>query len=179
MEWYTPRACSLIEYFVLQLYNALCSTNVKVSVLLRLWRTWVISFKIIYLTGLLEYCEFRSPIYIFERILIDWFVSFSDVLASGLVEVISPPASYYPDLDRVPRTLGDAPARVRWRTKQNLDLAFLMAYAQPRGTFYVQLEDDILAKKDYVATMRQFALDRIVSHKPWFLIEFCQLGFIG
>lgn len=28
---------------------------------------------------------------------------------------------------------------IRWRTKQNLDYSFLMMYAQPRGTFYLQV----------------------------------------
>lgn len=27
----------------------------------------------------------------------------------------------------------------RWRTKQNLDYAYLMMYAQAKGTFYVQV----------------------------------------
>ena len=35
----------------------------------------------------------------------------------------------------------------RWRTKQNLDYCFLMMYAQSKGIYYVQLEDDIIAKQ--------------------------------
>ena len=37
--------------------------------------------------------------------------------------------------------------RVTWRSKQALDFSFLMMYAKDRGTFYVQLEDDVLTKK--------------------------------
>lgn len=95
------------------------------------------------------------------------------------MDVISPPASYYPDLDNLRQTLGDPIERVRWRTKQNLDFAFLMMYAQPKGTFYVQLEDDILAKKNFVSIMKNFALQKIANKEPWFVLEFCQLGFIG
>lgn len=69
---------------------------------------------------------------------------------SGLIEVISPSPSYYPDLDSLPITLGDAPKRVKWRTKQNLDAIFLMAYAQSKGTFYLMLEDDVIAKNNYM-----------------------------
>ena len=75
--------------------------------------------------------------------------------------------------------LGDPSERVQWRSKQNLDYAFLMMYAQWRGTFYVQLEDDILTKPYFVATMRDFALEKNAAHEPWFVIDFCQLGFIG
>lgn len=65
---------------------------------------------------------------------------------SGLIEVVSPSPAYYPNFDKLRITLGDSPERVRWRSKQNLDFAFLMSYSQPKGTFYVQLEDDILAR---------------------------------
>ena len=43
--------------------------------------------------------------------------------------------------------LGDDMERVTWRSKQSLDFSFLMMYAKSRGTFYVQLEDDVLTKK--------------------------------
>lgn len=42
------------------------------------------------------------------------------------------------------QTLGDDMERVTWRSKQALDFSFLMMYAKDRGTFYVQLEDDVL-----------------------------------
>ncbi|KAL1131161.1 hypothetical protein AAG570_012398 [Ranatra chinensis] len=104
---------------------------------------------------------------------------FEAELNSGLVEVISPPASYYPDMGRLRTTLGDSPERVRWRTKQNLDFAFLMMYSQPKAMFYIQLEDDILAKQHFLTTMKSVALERIANRKAWFVLDFCQLGFIG
>ena len=54
-----------------------------------------------------------------------------------------------------------------------------MMYCQPRATFYVQLEDDILARPNYVGVMKKFALEKIAQRSPWFVIEFSQLGFIG
>ncbi len=75
------------------------------------------------------------------------------------MQLISPPASYYPRWSGLRRTLGDDMGRVIWRSKQNLDYAFLMMYAaNGRGTFYVQLEDDVLTKPGYLSTMREFAL---------------------
>jgi len=106
-------------------------------------------------------------------------VSFAPQLESGILEVISPPLEYYPEWSNLKRTLGDPTERVQWRSKQNLDYAFLMMYAQWRGTFYVQLEDDILTKPYFIATMRDFALEKTAAHEPWFVIDFCQLGFIG
>uniref|UniRef100_A0A3B4A892 Alpha-1,3-mannosyl-glycoprotein 4-beta-N-acetylglucosaminyltransferase A n=1 Tax=Periophthalmus magnuspinnatus TaxID=409849 RepID=A0A3B4A892_9GOBI len=102
---------------------------------------------------------------------------FSTELSSGLLEVISPPAAYYPDLTTLKETFGDSKERVRWRTKQNLDYSFLMMYAVSKGVYYVQLEDDIVAKPNYFATMKNFALQ--LSSEDWMILEFSQLGFIG
>nr|XP_029503460.1 alpha-1,3-mannosyl-glycoprotein 4-beta-N-acetylglucosaminyltransferase A isoform X1 [Oncorhynchus nerka] len=102
---------------------------------------------------------------------------FSTEFSSGLLELISPPASYYPDLKELKETFGDSRERVRWRTKQNLDYSFLMMYAVSKGVYYVQLEDDIVAKPNYFATMKNFALQ--LSSEDWMILEFSQLGFIG
>jgi len=104
---------------------------------------------------------------------------FASQLESGILDIISPPKEYYPDWSVLYQTLGDPTERVEWRSKQNLDYAFLMMYAQGRGTFYVQLEDDIVTKPDFVATMRDFALQKTVAHEPWMVIDFSELGFIG
>lgn len=104
---------------------------------------------------------------------------FPSQVESGLIEVIAPSPAYYPDLDSLRITLGDSPERVRWRSKQNLDFAYLMSYSQPKGTFYVQLEDDILAKPHYVSEMKKFAIEKTARKEPWFVLDFCQLGFIG
>ncbi|XP_072118866.1 alpha-1,3-mannosyl-glycoprotein 4-beta-N-acetylglucosaminyltransferase A [Mobula birostris] len=102
---------------------------------------------------------------------------FSMEISSGLIEVISPHAAYYPDLANLKETFGDSKERVRWRTKQNLDYCFLMMYAQNKGIYYVQLEDDIVAKDHYFSTMKNFALQ--LSSEDWMILEFSQLGFIG
>jgi len=104
---------------------------------------------------------------------------FPDEMASGLLEIISPPASFYPNLDDLRVTLNDPLERVKWRTKQNLDYAFLMMYAIGRGTYYVQLEDDILTTSGYISKMVKYALTSTNSKIDWFILDFCQLGFIG
>lgn len=106
-------------------------------------------------------------------------VRFSQYVEGGLIEVLSPPPSYYPNMDKLKITLNDPPERVKWRSKQNLDFSFLMAYALNKATFYVQLEDDILAKRGFITIMKNFALDKTIRKEPWFVLDFCQLGFIG
>lgn len=107
-------------------------------------------------------------------------VRFSSFIDNGLIHIIAPPPSYYPNMDTLRITLNDPVDRVRWRSKQNLDYAFLMSYAQSKGTFYVQLEDDILVKENYITRMKEFALRKsTATNDSWFLLDFCQLGFIG
>ncbi|NXS73750.1 MGT4A acetylglucosaminyltransferase, partial [Pandion haliaetus] len=65
----------------------------------------------------------------------------------------------------------------RWRTKQNLDYCFLMMYAQRKGVYYIQLEDDIVVKQNYFSTIKNFALQ--LASEDWMILEFSQLGFIG
>lgn len=104
---------------------------------------------------------------------------FAAYIESGLIEVLAPSAGYYPDFNTLRLTLGDSPERVRWRSKQNLDFAYLMSYSQSKGTFYVQLEDDILAKPQYISEMKKFAINKTSKKEAWFVLDFCQLGFIG
>ncbi|ROK80943.1 Alpha-1,3-mannosyl-glycoprotein 4-beta-N-acetylglucosaminyltransferase B [Anabarilius grahami] len=102
---------------------------------------------------------------------------FPGEIQSGLLEIISPSVHFYPDFSHLKESFGDPKERVRWRTKQNLDYCFLMMYAQTKGTYYVQLEDDIVARPNYFTTMKNFALQQ--PSEEWMILEFSQLGFIG
>lgn len=102
---------------------------------------------------------------------------FPESIESGLLEVIAPPANFYPDMDHLKLTFGDTKERVKWRTKQNLDFSFLMLYARTRGFYYVQLEDDVIAKPGYISVMKTYADQQ--NSDDWLLLEFSALGFIG
>ena len=96
---------------------------------------------------------------------------------TGNIEVVCPQPTLYPSLEDLPITLGDPEDRVKWRSKQNLDFAFLMWYASQKGDYYVQLEDDIIAVGDYAEHIDHH-VDK-VEDGVWFLIHFSSLGFIG
>jgi len=95
------------------------------------------------------------------------------------VDIIAPTPEYYPDFSKLRLTLGDSKDRVIWRSKQNLDYAFIMMYCQPKGSFYVQIEDDIITKPQFHTIMKNTALQRIANGQEWFLLDFGELGFIG
>ncbi|XP_060783260.1 alpha-1,3-mannosyl-glycoprotein 4-beta-N-acetylglucosaminyltransferase B-like [Neoarius graeffei] len=103
--------------------------------------------------------------------------NFPDDVKSGLVELISPSPYYYPNLSNLKETFGDSKERVKWRTKQNLDYSYLMLYAQDKGRYYIQLEDDIVAKSGYSESIMDYINN--VNSEQWLFMEFSQLGFIG
>ncbi|XP_018418915.1 PREDICTED: alpha-1,3-mannosyl-glycoprotein 4-beta-N-acetylglucosaminyltransferase-like protein MGAT4D, partial [Nanorana parkeri] len=103
--------------------------------------------------------------------------NFPREIQSGVLEIVSPPAAYYPEFSNIKETFGDSKERVRWRTKQNLDYSFLMLYAQPKGTYYLQLEDDVVAKPQFFQSLIDFATQQ--TSDEWLILEFSQLGFIG
>merc|ERR1712142_1013399 len=49
-------------------------------------------------------------------------------------------------------------------------------YAQSRALFYVQMEDDVVAKAGYARVIKTFAMQQ---ESEWFMLEFSALGFIG
>ena len=77
-----------------------------------------------------------------------------------LFQVISPPPEFYPDFGALTKPTEEANNRSKWLSKQNLDFAFLMMYAQSRGTFYVQLEDDVISKPGFLSTMKTAATNK-------------------
>ncbi|XP_066109564.1 alpha-1,3-mannosyl-glycoprotein 4-beta-N-acetylglucosaminyltransferase-like protein MGAT4D [Saccopteryx bilineata] len=102
---------------------------------------------------------------------------FKRQLKSGSLEVISIPAFFYPDTLHAKQSTKESQKLKRWQIKQSLDFCFLMLYAQPKAAYYLQLEDDIIAKQMYFTKITDFV--HSITSKNWFYIEFSILGLIG
>lgn len=102
---------------------------------------------------------------------------FPKELRSGLIRVIKAPNSFYPNLNKLPRLWGDKPERIRWRSKQSLDYAFLMKYCKELGQYYLQIEDDIATSKGYLKKIKGFITK--YQERRWSILEFGARGFIG
>ena len=100
--------------------------------------------------------------------------SFSNEMNSGLIRVVQPPRSFYPNMDNLPELYGDKPDRVRWRSKQCLDYAFLMGYCKDLGRYYLQIEDDVLTSTDFLKKIKSFI--SIHKDKHWSVLEFGARG---
>ncbi|XP_027261951.2 alpha-1,3-mannosyl-glycoprotein 4-beta-N-acetylglucosaminyltransferase-like protein MGAT4D isoform X2 [Cricetulus griseus] len=99
---------------------------------------------------------------------------FKRQVQSGSLEVISIPTFFYPSILLGKKAKEDSDS---WQMKQVLDCCILMLYAQPKATYYLQLEDDIIARKMYFTKMKDFV--NSLTSKNWLFIEFSVLGLIG
>ncbi|XP_045408196.1 alpha-1,3-mannosyl-glycoprotein 4-beta-N-acetylglucosaminyltransferase-like protein MGAT4D isoform X2 [Lemur catta] len=102
---------------------------------------------------------------------------FKRQVKSGSLEVISIPAFFYTNILNAKQSTEDSQKKQSWQVKQVLDFCVLMLYAQPKARYYLQLEDDIIAKKMYLTKITDFVHN--ITSNNWFYIEFSVLGFIG
>jgi alpha-1,3-mannosylglycoprotein beta-1,4-N-acetylglucosaminyltransferase C len=102
--------------------------------------------------------------------------SYAFHVKNGLIQVITAPSSFYPPLENLKTNFGDSQDRVKWRAKQCLDYAFLLAYCKGLGRYYLQLEDDVITSRDFLQGIKEFIA---MQDKPWITLDFSHLGFIG
>uniref|UniRef100_G3PIG3 Zgc:101663 n=1 Tax=Gasterosteus aculeatus TaxID=69293 RepID=G3PIG3_GASAC len=77
------------------------------------------------------------------------------------------------------RNYNDAPERVSFRSKQNLDYSFLIHYTAGLGRYYLQLEDDVSSAKYFLSTIRRHVEEQEAKKTTWAMLEFSVLGYIG
>lgn len=112
-----------------------------------------------------------------EEIKVELIKNFNTHIEDGLIQVIEAPRKFYPSLDNLPKTYKHSATKVRWRSKQNYDYAFLMLYSQDLSEYYLQLEDDLSTVPDYVTIIRKFI--QRYQRSRWTCLEFSALGFIA
>ncbi|MEQ2218900.1 hypothetical protein XENOCAPTIV_009684, partial [Xenoophorus captivus] len=77
------------------------------------------------------------------------------------------------------RNYNDAPDRVTFRSKQNVDYSFLIHYSAGLGKYYLQLEDDVFSAKNFLTTIRKHIEEQNMKKSTWAMLEFSALGYIG
>ena len=102
---------------------------------------------------------------------------FSPQLENGFILVTRVNQSSYPPLTGLKQNFGDSEMRVKWRSKQNIDVAYLMSYCYNKASYYLHLEDDVLSAPKYIKYIKDYI--RSVSQKHWTMLEFSSLGAIA
>ncbi|XP_036389388.1 alpha-1,3-mannosyl-glycoprotein 4-beta-N-acetylglucosaminyltransferase C-like [Megalops cyprinoides] len=95
----------------------------------------------------------------------------------GQLLVIHAPQEHYPPLEGLKRNFNDKPDRVYFRSKQNIDYAFLFSFCANLSDYYIMLEDDVACAKNFLTAMKRFIQGRGQSY--WVTLEFSKLGYIG
>ncbi|XP_047441172.1 alpha-1,3-mannosyl-glycoprotein 4-beta-N-acetylglucosaminyltransferase C [Mugil cephalus] len=105
--------------------------------------------------------------------------AFASQLEQGQLVVIHVPEEWYPPLTGIKRNYNDAPDRVTFRSKQNLDYSFLIHYSAGLGRYYLQLEDDVSSAKNFLTTIKTRVEEQEAKKPTWAMLEFSHLGYIG
>jgi len=101
---------------------------------------------------------------------------FKEYIYQGFIRVILAPNEFYPALSNMKKKFGDNPQRIFWRSKQNVDFAFLMCYCHGLSQYYLHLEDDVLPVPSFYPKLRDF----ISSVKtPWPILDACFMGHLA
>lgn len=105
--------------------------------------------------------------------------SFPSQLAAGHLLLIHVPEEHYPPLSGLKRNYNDPADRVTFRSKQNIDYAFLVHYCAALGQYYLQLEDDVSSAKHFLSKIRLHVKEQNTKKSGWCCLEFSSLGYIG
>ncbi|XP_012733030.2 alpha-1,3-mannosyl-glycoprotein 4-beta-N-acetylglucosaminyltransferase C [Fundulus heteroclitus] len=105
--------------------------------------------------------------------------TFDSELQEGQLVVIHVAQDWYPPLTGLKRNYNDAPDRVTFRSKQNVDYSFLIHYSAGLGQYYLQLEDDVLSAQNFLTTIRKHVEEQNAKKGTWAMLEFSALGYIG
>ncbi|XP_069595103.1 alpha-1,6-mannosyl-glycoprotein 4-beta-N-acetylglucosaminyltransferase-like [Ranitomeya imitator] len=101
---------------------------------------------------------------------------FSLEIASGHLIVIRSYNNAYPPLNGLKRNYNDAPERVSFRSKQNVDYAFLVNFCANLTQYYLMLEDDVTCSSHFLTSIKTYVNK---NTSPWTTIAFSNLGYIG
>lgn len=102
---------------------------------------------------------------------------FAHHIIAGRLLVIQAPEEFYPSLEGLKRNYNDPEDRVRFRSKQNVDYAFLLNFCTNLSQFYMMLEDDVRCSRNFLTALKKVITSREGSY--WVTLEFSKLGYIG
>ncbi|KAM8972993.1 alpha-1,3-mannosyl-glycoprotein 4-beta-N-acetylglucosaminyltransferase C [Pelodytes ibericus] len=112
-----------------------------------------------------------------ESIVQDISRKFSHHIIAGRLTIIHTPVEFYPNLEGLKRNYNDPDDRVKFRSKQNVDYAFLLNFCANLSEYYVMLEDDVRCSRNFLAAIKKVINSRQGS--SWVTLEFSKLGYIG
>nr|XP_013052089.2 alpha-1,6-mannosyl-glycoprotein 4-beta-N-acetylglucosaminyltransferase-like [Anser cygnoides]XP_013052090.2 alpha-1,6-mannosyl-glycoprotein 4-beta-N-acetylglucosaminyltransferase-like [Anser cygnoides]XP_013052091.2 alpha-1,6-mannosyl-glycoprotein 4-beta-N-acetylglucosaminyltransferase-like [Anser cygnoides]XP_013052092.2 alpha-1,6-mannosyl-glycoprotein 4-beta-N-acetylglucosaminyltransferase-like [Anser cygnoides] len=111
------------------------------------------------------------------RVAADITRKFAHHILLGRLLLIHAPQEFYPTLEGLKRNYNDPEERVKFRSKQNVDYAFLLAFAANLSSYYLMIEDDVWSAKSFFTAIRKAVASQEGTN--WATLEFSKLGYIG
>ncbi|XP_048463305.1 alpha-1,3-mannosyl-glycoprotein 4-beta-N-acetylglucosaminyltransferase C-like [Rhincodon typus] len=102
---------------------------------------------------------------------------FTSHISAGHLLVIQCSKHIYPRLAGLKRNYNDPQERVQFRSKQNVDYAFLVNFCSELSDYYLMLEDDVFCAKNFLSSMKKFI--NLSKGSSWTTLTFSKLGYIG
>ena len=93
----------------------------------------------------------------------------SKYIDDGLLTAIEAYSEFYPPLNNIKKKYGDSDTRRTWRSKENVDAAFVMCYCKDLSQYYIHLEDDMISSPSFFPKLENFIETQSV--KPWLMID--------
>ena len=100
--------------------------------------------------------------------------SFGKYIEEGLLTVTEAYPEFYPPLTNIKKKYGDSDSRRKWRSKENVDAAFVMCYCKELSQYYIHLEDDVISSLSLFPKLQDFISAQNV--KPWMMLDATQKG---
>ena len=94
------------------------------------------------------------------------------LIESKQIRIVDLSTAYPQWLKPMVQTFNDPVSRIKWRSKQVLDFAYLMELGMRDGDYYVQLEDDVNAAKHYLTEMAWWLERYFYRRNEWFALSF-------
>uniref|UniRef100_A0A8B9TL09 Alpha-1,3-mannosyl-glycoprotein 4-beta-N-acetylglucosaminyltransferase C n=1 Tax=Anas platyrhynchos TaxID=8839 RepID=A0A8B9TL09_ANAPL len=111
------------------------------------------------------------------RVAADITRKFAHHILLGQLLLIHAPQEFYPTLEGLKRNYNDPEERVKFRSKQNVDYAFLLAFAANLSSYYLMIEDDVWSAKSFFTAIQKAVASQ--EGTTWATLEFSKLGYIG
>ncbi|KAJ7365293.1 Alpha-1,3-mannosyl-glycoprotein 4-beta-N-acetylglucosaminyltransferase C [Desmophyllum pertusum] len=90
--------------------------------------------------------------------------TFGKYIEQGFLIVIEAYPEYYPDLNNIKAKYGDSDSRRMWRSKANVDYAFVMCYCKDFSEYYIHLEDDVKSSPSFFPKLQDFIASQTNTH---------------
>ena len=96
--------------------------------------------------------------------LVELWNRFRKYIHQGFIRVIFAPNEFYPALSNMKTKFGDNPQRIFWRSKQNVDFAFLMCYCHGLSQYYLTIRP--VARKGYGSIAHEAKPNGLLTRGP-------------